>query len=141
MFKIYTLKDRVHFSSEMIILFGLLDTLPNEPPHCYNFNNVSRYGDVVNWCKKHIEYVYAGINDWGGISPVTKDFINPQHPWPNINLLETMMTKIGFRLIERLTVYPKFNTPNFLSSTIRDHMAKNVANFYPKDNVKELISA
>lgn len=57
MFKIYTLKDKVHFSSEMIILFGLLDTLPNEPPHCYNFNNVSRYGDVVNWCKTHIEYV------------------------------------------------------------------------------------
>ena len=57
MFKIYTLKDKVHFSSEMIILFGLLDTLPNEPPHCYNFDNVSRYGDVVNWCKTHIEYV------------------------------------------------------------------------------------
>ena len=57
MFKIYTLKDDVHFSSEMIILFGLLDTLPNEPPHCYNLNNVSRYGDVVNWCKTHIEYV------------------------------------------------------------------------------------
>lgn len=57
MFKIYTLKDKIHFSSEMIILFGLLDTLPNEPPHCYNFNNFSRYGDVVNWCKTHIEYV------------------------------------------------------------------------------------
>ena len=57
MFKIYTLQDKIHFSSEMIILFGLLDTLPNEPPHCYNFNNVSRYGDVVNWCKTHIEYV------------------------------------------------------------------------------------
>ena len=57
MFKIYTLKDKVHFSSEMIILFGLLDTLPNEPQHCYNFKNVSRYGDVVNWCKTNIEYV------------------------------------------------------------------------------------
>ena len=57
MFKIYTLKDNVHFSSEMTILFGLLDTLPNEPPYCYNLNNVSRYGDVVNWCKTHIEYV------------------------------------------------------------------------------------
>ena len=64
--------------------------------------------------KKHLEYVNAGINDWGGISPVTKDFINPQHPWPNINVLESMMSKIGFRLMERLTVYPKFNTQDFL---------------------------
>ena len=91
--------------------------------------------------KKHIEYVYAGINDWGGISPVTKDFINPQHPWPNINLLDTMVTEIGFKLIERLTVYPKFNTPVFLSPTIREHMARNVANFYPKDDIKELARA
>ena len=36
--------------------------------------------------KEHIEYINAGINDWGGISPVTKDFINPQHPWPNIDV-------------------------------------------------------
>ena len=91
--------------------------------------------------KKHIEYVYAGINDWGGISPVTKDFINPQHPWPNINLLETMITKIGFRLIERLTVYSKFNTPHFLSAKIREHMARNVANFYLNDDLKELVTA
>ena len=90
---------------------------------------------------KHIEYIHAGINDWGGISPVTKDFINPQHPWPNINLLETMVSKVGFRLIERLTVYPKFNTPHFLSSTIREHMARNVANFYLNDDFKELVTA
>ena len=91
--------------------------------------------------KQHIEYLYAGINDWGGISPVTKDFINPQHPWPNINLLDTMVKKMGFRLIERLTVYPKFNTPDFLSATIREHMARNAAYFYPKDDFKELVTA
>ena len=91
--------------------------------------------------KKHIEYLCAGINDWGGISPVTKDFINPQHPWPNINLLDTIVKKMGFRLIERLTVYPKFNTPDFLSATIREHMARNTAYFYPKDDFKELVTA
>ena len=91
--------------------------------------------------KKHLEYLYAGINDWGGISPVTKDFINPQHPWPNINLLDTMVKKTGFRLIERLTVYPKFNTPDFLSATIREHMGRNAAYFYPKDDFKELVTA
>ena len=55
--------------------------------------------------------------------------------------LETMVSKVGFRLIERLTVYPKFNTPHFLSSTIREHMARNVANFYQNDEFKELVTA
>ena len=91
--------------------------------------------------KKHLEYVYAGINDWGGISPVTKDFINPQHPWPNINLLETMMNEIGFRLMERLTVYPKFNTEDFLSTTIRSHMLKHSAYLHPDNKLKELVTA
>ena len=88
--------------------------------------------------KKHLEYIYAGINDWGGISPVTRDFINPQHPWPNINSLETMMNEIGFRLMERLTVYPKFNTQNFLSTTIRTHMLKHSAYLHPDNKLKEL---
>ena len=91
--------------------------------------------------KKHLEYVYAGINDWGGISPVTKDFINPQHPWPNINLLETMMNEIGFRLMERLTVYPKFNTQDFLSKTIRSHILKHSSYLHPDNNLKELVIA
>ena len=91
--------------------------------------------------KKHLEYVKAGINDWGGISPVTKDFINPQHPWPNINVLESMMSKIGFRLMERLTVYPKFNTEDFLSTTIRSHMLKHSAYLHPDNKLKELVTA
>ena len=90
--------------------------------------------------KKHLEYVNAGINDWGGISPVTKDFINPQHPWPNINVLESMMSEIGFRLMERLTVYPKFNTEDFLSTTIRSHMLKNSAYLHPDNKLKELLT-
>ena len=91
--------------------------------------------------KKHLEYVHAGINDWGGISPVTKDFINPQHPWPNINLLETMVNDIGFHLKERLTIYPKFNTPHFLSPTIRDHITRNSFNYDKADKLKSLVTA
>ncbi len=90
--------------------------------------------------KKHLEYVNAGINDWGGISPVTKDFINPQHPWPNINVLESMMSEIGFRLMERLTVYPKFNTEDFLSTTIRSHMLKHSAYLHLDNKLKELVT-
>lgn len=81
--------------------------------------------------KEHIEYINAGINDWGGISPVTKDFINPQHPWPNIDTLDTMVRNIGFELGERLTVYPKFNTQQFLSPIISAHILKNASKFHP----------
>ncbi|MEM6609432.1 MAG: 7,8-didemethyl-8-hydroxy-5-deazariboflavin synthase CofG [Pseudomonadota bacterium] len=61
-----------------------------------------------NLSDRHIEYLKAGINDWGGISPVTIDFINPQHEWPEIRALDQSCAQAGFRLQERLTVYPRF---------------------------------
>lgn len=50
----------------------------------------------------------AGINDWGGISPVTIDHINPERPWPHIEWLESMMERHGYELRERLAIYPEF---------------------------------
>src|SRR4029077_20215363 len=50
----------------------------------------------------------AGINDWGGISPVTKDFINPEAAWPQIAKLRTETEARGFTLRERLALYPEF---------------------------------
>ncbi|MGH9775588.1 MAG: 7,8-didemethyl-8-hydroxy-5-deazariboflavin synthase CofG [Candidatus Acidiferrales bacterium] len=50
----------------------------------------------------------AGINDWGGISPVTRDFINPEAPWPAIALLEQKTSAAGLELRERLAIYPEF---------------------------------
>ncbi len=91
--------------------------------------------------QEHIEYIDAGINDWGGISPVTKDFINPQHPWPNIDALATMVRNAGFELGERLTVYPKFNTRQFLSPTISAHISKSANKLHPTDKHKKLESA
>ena len=91
--------------------------------------------------QEHIEYIDAGINDWGGISPVTKDFINPQHPWPNIDALATMVRNAGFELGERLTVYPKFNTRQFLSPTISAHISKSANKLHPTDKYKKLESA
>ncbi len=52
--------------------------------------------------------VDAGIDDWGGISPVTSDFVNPEAPWPNIDALAGQMAQIGHTLAPRLTVYPGF---------------------------------
>jgi 7,8-didemethyl-8-hydroxy-5-deazariboflavin synthase CofG subunit len=50
----------------------------------------------------------AGINDWGGISPLTPDFINPEAPWPHLRDLETQTHARGFTLKQRLPVYPEF---------------------------------
>jgi 7,8-didemethyl-8-hydroxy-5-deazariboflavin synthase CofG subunit len=50
----------------------------------------------------------AGINDWGGVSPVTPDFINPERPWPHLDQLELRTKARGFQLRQRLPVYPEF---------------------------------
>ena len=50
----------------------------------------------------------AGINDWGGISPLTPDFINPEKPWPHIERLRKRTADEGFELRERLSVYPEY---------------------------------
>jgi FO synthase len=63
----------------------------------------------------------AGINDWGGISPVTKDFINPEAAWPQIAKLRAETEARGFTLRERLALYPKFvMSGNFLSARVRE---------------------
>ena len=56
-YSIYTVKRKVKFSSEQIILFGLLDKLYEEDKHCYNFNNKSRYNGILEFCKNNINYV------------------------------------------------------------------------------------
>ena len=50
----------------------------------------------------------AGINDWGGISPLTPDFINPEKPWPHLEELQRRTEAKGFQLRQRLPVYPEF---------------------------------
>lgn len=54
------------------------------------------------------DLIDAGIDDWGGISPVTRDHVNPEAPWPEIPRLEAVCAARGRPLVERLTVYPTF---------------------------------
>ena len=62
----------------------------------------------------------AGLNDWGGISPVTRDFINPEAAWPQIAALEQRTTDAGFVLKERLAIYPEFaRRPEFVDERVR----------------------
>ncbi|MBR9866062.1 MAG: 7,8-didemethyl-8-hydroxy-5-deazariboflavin synthase CofG [Oceanospirillales bacterium] len=66
------------------------------------------------------DYLHSGINDWGGVSPVTIDHINPERAWPNIKSLEFKSSECGFRLKERLAIYPQYkNLPEkYLSHAI-----------------------
>ncbi|HKW35099.1 MAG TPA: 7,8-didemethyl-8-hydroxy-5-deazariboflavin synthase CofG [Candidatus Acidoferrum sp.] len=65
----------------------------------------------------------AGINDWGGISPVTKDFINPEAAWPQISRLRAETEARGFVLRERLALYPEFVArEEFVSPRVREKM-------------------
>jgi len=65
----------------------------------------------------------AGINDWGGISPVTKDHINPEAAWPQIAKLESESAARGFILRERLALYPEFlDRGGFISGNVRPHI-------------------
>jgi len=50
----------------------------------------------------------AGIDDWGGVSPLTPDHVNPERPWPHIEELAARTAETGFALRERLTVYPEY---------------------------------
>ena len=53
-------------------------------------------------------YLDAGINDWGGVSPLTIDWVNPEAPWPHLEKLRAVTEERGFRLMPRLPVYPEF---------------------------------
>ena len=62
----------------------------------------------------------SGINDWGGISPITPDFINPEAPWPNIEQLDRLCADAGYTLRERLTIYPEYiDRPGFVADAMR----------------------
>jgi FO synthase len=56
----------------------------------------------------YAEFIRAGLNDWGGVSPLTRDFINPERTWPEREALRGATESMGYALAERLTVYPAF---------------------------------
>ena len=77
-------------------------------------------GEINLQCPPNLSYdafprlLEGGINDWGGISPVTRDFINPEASWPQIDRLREKTAAAGFLLRERLAIYPEFiSRPGF----------------------------
>ncbi len=68
-----------------------------------------------NLTERFETYLDAGINDWGGVSPVTIDWVNPEAPWPHLRELAARTAAAGFRLRPRLPVYPEFITPEWIA--------------------------
>ncbi len=67
----------------------------------------------------------AGINDWGGISPITPDFINPEAAWPHIATLGERTAAAGFELRERLAIYPEFiERDGFLDDSVKPYVER-----------------
>jgi 7,8-didemethyl-8-hydroxy-5-deazariboflavin synthase CofG subunit len=71
--------------------------------------------------KSYQSFLSVGINDWGGISPLTPDFVNPEFVWPEIDKVEENSKKAGFDLKCRFPVYPEYFS--FISKELRDKMS------------------
>ena len=70
-------------------------------------------------------FLDAGINDWGGISPITIDYVNPEFPWPTIDTVRSITHRKGFSLRARLPIYPEFVfnlDQNYVSETMRRYI-------------------
>jgi FO synthase len=65
----------------------------------------------------------AGIDDWGGVSPLTPDHVNPERPWPAIDELAAHTAQAGFTLRERLTIYPPYLREPWLDPRLARHVA------------------
>jgi FO synthase len=84
------------------------------------------------------EMIAAGINDWGGVSPVTPDHVNPEAPWPTLDLLAQRTADAGKLLVERLAIYPEYLTQSarwldaaLRTPTLRRHDGQGLARTDP----------
>ena len=71
-----------------------------------------------NLSERYEVYLDAGINDWGGVSPLTIDWVNPEQPWPHLEELRNRTAAAGFELKPRLPVYPEFISEEWIDPTL-----------------------
>jgi len=71
--------------------------------------------------KSYQSFLSVGINDWGGVSPLTPDYVNPEFSWPEIKKIEENSKNSGFDLKCRFPIYPEFFS--FISKELRDKMS------------------
>jgi 7,8-didemethyl-8-hydroxy-5-deazariboflavin synthase len=70
------------------------------------------------------KYLDAGINDWGGISPVTIDYVNPEFPWPSIESVKEVTECRGYKFRARLPIYPEFIVKDngFITDSLKNYV-------------------
>jgi FO synthase len=78
--------------------------------------------------RDHRLFIDAGINDWGGISPLTPDYVNPEAPWPHVAALADTCRAAGFTLVPRLPIYAAYVAhPDFLDPAMRPLVERHAA--------------
>ncbi len=90
--------------------------MPPNLNHNHNFTHNHNY----NLNPGFHQFLSAGINDWGGVSPLTIDYVNPEAPWPSIEYMKKVTESKGFTLRARLPVYPEYINDEFISSNVID---------------------
>lgn len=95
------MKDRLHASHELLMWSAAAARLILGP-------NMNIQAPPNLSFDRYPELLAAGINDWGGISPVTPDHVNPEAPWPQIERLRHATAERGYTLVERLAAYPDY---------------------------------
>ena len=78
-----------------------------------------------NLSENILELTEAGIDDLGGISPVTIDHVNPERPWPDLTNLEYILAGQGLHLAPRLPIYPEFNNPGWIDDSMAFQIKSN----------------
>jgi FO synthase len=71
-----------------------------------------------NLTRDFTAFLDAGINDWGGVSPLTIDWVNPESPWPHLDRLRSVTRDAGFELRSRLPVYPEFIDDDWIDAAL-----------------------
>lgn len=71
-----------------------------------------------NLTERYEMYLDAGINDWGGVSPLTIDWVNPEAPWPHLEALRRRTEAAGFQLLPRLPIYPSYLSDRWLDPAL-----------------------
>ena len=63
-------------------------------------------------------FLLCGTDDWGGVSPLSEDYVNPSSPWPTLEKLEKLTNDAGYELIERLAIYKKYINEKYIENPI-----------------------
>ena len=85
--------------------------------------------------ESYSHYLLAGINDLGGVSPFTIDYVNPECPWPQVDRMTEEVESMGFEVRERLPVYPEFINDEFIDPAVLELVRKDIddSGFIPRE--------